>query len=113
MLRLSPAASAPSASIHPPPGLMPTSRRMVASGTPVHSALLVQPWESCTVGLIEASVHSEKELPEHSRKWIDRDGGEALEIVHREERRPLDQAMDEQPVLGSGRWPGCPPKWIS
>ena len=72
---------------------------MVASGTPVHSALLVHPWESCTVGLIEASVHSEKELPAHSRKWIDRDGGEALQIVHREERRPLDQAMDQQPVL--------------
>ena len=99
MLRLSPAASAPSARIHPPPGLIPTSRKMVASGTPVHSALLVQPWESCTVGLIVASVHSEKEFPAHSRKWITETAGKRFRSSIVKSVGPLDQAMDEEPML--------------
>ena len=99
MLRSWPTASAPSASIHPPPALIPTSRRIVATGTPVHSAQLVKPWDPCTVGPSTLPVHSVNELPEHSRKWMRETDGEALQVVHGEERRPLDQAVDQQPVL--------------
>ena len=99
MLRLRLTASAPSARIHAPPGLIPTSRKTVASGTPVHSALLVQPWVCCTV-LPHRGFRPLREGIAGALQEVGHgDGGEALQVIHREERGPLDQAMDHQPVL--------------
>ena len=68
MLRVITAASAPSARSQAAPSLTPTSARMVESGTPVHSEVLVRPWVPCTV-LSVGSRHSVRPLPEHSMKW--------------------------------------------
>jgi hypothetical protein len=84
----------------------------VASGTPVHSALLVHPWESCTVGLIEASVHSEKEFPAHSRKWTTETDGKRLRssTVNRVGRSTRPWTSNR---CSLGSMAGMPPKWIS
>jgi hypothetical protein len=51
---------------------------MAATGTPVHSAQLVNPCVSETVAPIDASCHSKKEFPEHSRKWVTETDGKRL-----------------------------------
>ena len=39
-------------------------------------------------------------LPEHSRKWTRDTDGNRVRFLHGEDERPLDQAVDHQPVLG-------------
>ena len=63
------AASAPSARTHFTPGLSPDSLRSRASGTPVHSDVLVSPCVPCTV-LRVGLLHSVRPLPEHSMNIV-------------------------------------------
>ena len=71
-LRVSTAASVPSASSHFALACTPTSLSSVASATPVHSLVLVSP-ASCP-GVVSGPAVRPR-LPEHSRKWMrDTDG---------------------------------------
>ena len=58
-------SSAPSATIHDAPFCTPASLSSSESGTPVHSAQLVNPCVSCTV-----LCWADARLPWHSMKWM-------------------------------------------
>ena len=64
-LRVSTAASDPSASSHDALGCTPASLSNVASGTPVHSLVLVSP--ASWPGVVSGPAVRPR-LPEHSRK---------------------------------------------
>ena len=76
MLRVSTAASCPSARNHVAFGLTPTSRKRVASATPVHSLVLVRPASCC--GVMSVAVPRPPKFPEHSRKWTRLTAGKRL-----------------------------------
>src|SRR5437763_8683587 len=69
MLRVITAASAPSARTHFAPDFNPDSRSTSASGTPVHSDVLVSPCVPCTVFNV-GLLHSVSPLPEHSMNIV-------------------------------------------
>ena len=68
-LRVMAAASLPSASTQAASSLMPASVNTVASGTPVHSLVLMSPCVSWTVSPV-GPFHSFPELPEHSMNSV-------------------------------------------
>ena len=70
MLRDILAESAPSAKNQVACRCTPTSRRTVASGTPVHSPLHVSPSTTCAVMCGVGARKAARPLPEHSRKWM-------------------------------------------
>ena len=76
MLRVSSAASCPSARNHFACGRTPTSRKSVASATPVHSLVLVRPATCC--GVSSAEPVRPPKFPEHSRKWTRLTAGNRL-----------------------------------
>src|SRR5215831_11787437 len=70
MLRDNAPASLPSASAQDAPELTPTSFNNVATGTPVHSLVLVQPSSCSTVESGGAPFQAPRVFPAHSRNMI-------------------------------------------
>src|SRR5206468_3537070 len=106
MLRVITAASCPSARNHVAFGLAPTSRNSVASGTPVHSLVLVMPASCCAVMPLEVQVRR-RDGAEQILVRRDRGIGAARLSLRLFGWRPLTECSARFPAhLGRVRWCG-------
>ena len=97
MLRATDSLPQPTTRPHVAPDCTPASLSRVLTGTPSQLLLLVSPCSACAVAL--SAPLPQPLLPPHSRNSMRLIDGKRCRSARREDRRPIDHAVDGQRVF--------------